>query len=260
MRTYADLAPDLLVERRGAVALISMNAPERMNAVDGSLHDALQHVWGRVADDDDVGAVVLTGAGEAFSAGGSMDHIRHVHDDAAARRRTIRGAERLLRAIIGCEVPVVAAVHGPAIGVGATLAVFSDLVVMAEDTFLSDPHVSVGVVAGDGGAVIWPLLVGMLRAKEHLLLGNRIDAEECLHLGLANRVVTRDRVMETALELAHQLAAQPRQALRDTKRALNLHLRVAADIVLDFSLAAESESFAGDDVLATLERHTARGR
>jgi enoyl-CoA hydratase len=255
MRSYADLSPDLLVERRGAVALVTMNAPERMNAIDGRLHDALHHVWELLADDDEVGAVVLSGAGAAFSAGGSMDHIRLIHDDPAARRRTIRAAERLLRAIIGCEVPVVAAVHGLAIGLGATLAVFSDLVVMADDTFLSDPHVSVGVVAGDGGAVIWPLLIGLLRAKEHLLLGDRIDAEDCLRLGLANRVVPPAHVLATALALADQLAAQPRQALRDTKRALNLHLRVAADLVLDFSLAAEAESLAGDDVLATLERH-----
>lgn len=108
--------------------------------------------------------------------------------------------------------------------------------------------------------MIWPLLVGMLRAKEQVLLGDRIEAEECLRLGLANRIVPRDRVVETALELAGRLAAQPRQAVRDTKRALNLHLRMAADLVLDFSLAADSESFAGDDVLATLERQEDRHR
>lgn len=112
MRSYADLSPDLLVERRGAVALVTMNAPERMNAIDGTLHNAPHHVWEIAAEDEAVGAVVLSGVGSAYSTGGSMDHIHLVHDDFAARRRTIRAAERLLRAIIGCEVPVVAAVHG----------------------------------------------------------------------------------------------------------------------------------------------------
>lgn len=254
MPTYADLPSELLVERRGAVAIVTMNAPERMNSIDGPLHDGLMQVWELLADDDDLGSVVLTGAGGAFSAGGNIDHIQLMHDDPKARRHSIRAAERLLRTIIDCEVPVVAAVHGPAVGLGATLAIFSDLVVMADDTFLSDPHVSVGVVAGDGGTVIWPLLIGMLRAKEYLLLGDRVPAEDCLRLGLANRLAPRDDVLPAALALAERLAAQPRQAVRDTKRALNLHVREAADLVLAFALAAEGESFTNDDVLATVNR------
>lgn len=259
MHTYADLAPELLVERRDSVAVITMNAPERLNSVDGPLHDALRHVWDLIADDDNVGAAVLTGAGTAFSAGGNMDHLQLAYDDRRVRRRTIREGERLIRAIIGCEVPIVAAVQGPAVGLGATLAAFSDIVVMADDTVLADPHVNVGLVAGDGGAVIWPLLIGLLRAKEYLLLGDRIPADECLRLGLANRVVPRDEVLPNALALAERLAAQPHQAIRDTKRALNLHIRAAADRVLDFSLAAEYESFTNDDVLATVQRFKQRG-
>jgi enoyl-CoA hydratase len=168
--------------------------------------------------------------------------------DPVTRRRGIREAERLARAMMACELPVVAAVNGPAIGLGCTLAIMSDLVVMAEGSHFADSHVNVGLVAGDGGAVTWPLLIGMLRAKEYLLLGDQIPAEEALRIGLANRVVPADKLMDTARELADRLMAQPVQALRDTKRALNKHFQAAADLVLDFALAAESESFASDDV------------
>jgi enoyl-CoA hydratase len=143
---------------------------------------------------------------------------------------------------------MVAAVNGPAVGLGASVAVHCDLVVMADDAFMSDPHVSVGLVAGDGGAVSWPLYMSLLRAKEYILLGDRISAEDCLRVGLANRVVPRSEVLATAVELARRLAAQPKQAVRDTKRALNFHLREAADRVLDFALAAETESFSTEEL------------
>lgn len=254
MVKYADLAPELLVENHGDVRVLTMNAPEQLNSVDGALHHALYQVWDALAEDQDAAAVVLTGAGRAFSAGGNLPYLQRVHDDPIERRASVRGAERLTRAMINSELPIVAAVNGPAIGLGASLAVLCDLVVIADDTFMSDPHVNVGLVAGDGGAVSWPLMMSLLKAKEHLLLGTRIPAAECVELGLANRVASAADVLPTALELAERLAAQPRQALRDTKRALNFHLRQAADLVLDFALAAESESFAGDDLLATIDR------
>jgi enoyl-CoA hydratase len=145
-------------------------------------------------------------------------------------------------------------VNGPAVGLGATLAVLSDFVVMADTAFLADTHVGVGLVAGDGGAAFWPLLCGLLRAKALLLLGERIPADEAVRLGLANRVVPAEMVVSEAVEVAQRLAALPPQAVQDTKRALNLHLRQAADAVLDFSLAAESESFGTPDVPAAVAR------
>ena len=129
-----------------------------------------------------------------------------------------------------------------------SLAVMADLVVISEDTFMADPHVNVGVVAGDGGVLVWPLLMSLLQAKEYLLLGDRISAADCLRLGLANRVVPADQVLSTAMGLARRLAAKPRQAVRDTKRALNIHLQNAANSVLPFALAAEEATFALNDV------------
>jgi enoyl-CoA hydratase len=258
MHDYSRLAPHILVQERGAVRVLTLNAPERHNAVDDAMHHALLDAWLLLGSDRDVGAAVLTGAGSSFSAGGDMDHIRNLHDDPALRRRTIRTAEQLIRAAVSCEVPVIAAVNGPAVGLGATLALLCDLVVISDAAYIADPHVSIGVVAGDGGTAVWPSYMSMLQAKEHLLLGSSVSAQECLRLGIANRVAPADEVLTVALELGTRLSKQPRQALRDTKRALNLHLRQAVDRTLDFALAAESESLAGDEVLAVVSRFAQR--
>lgn len=245
---YSRFAPVLTVEEDGPVRILTMNRPDDLNSVDDELHLALRRIWDALIDDDDALAVVLTGAGRAFCSGGYLPNFVRNHTDTAARRRDIREAERLARAMLECELPVVAAVNGPAVGLGASLAVMSDIVVMADDTFMSDPHVSVGLVAGDGGPVTWPFVMSMLRAKEYIFLGDRIPADEAHRLGLANRLAPRDEVVPQALALAHRLAQQPVQALRDTKRAMNMHLLQAANLVLPFALATESESFGTEDV------------
>jgi enoyl-CoA hydratase len=257
---YSSLAPSLLVTEDGPVRILTMNRPDDLNSFDGSLHRALRNVWDMLIDDEEADAVVLTGAGRAFSAGGYMPDFITNLTDLSHRRRDIREAERLATAMIACELPIVAAVNGPAVGLGCSLAVMSDLVVIADDTFIADPHVSVGLVAGDGGAVTWPLMMSLLRAKEYILLGDRIPASEALALGLANRVVPSDEVMPTALELAHRLAKQPRQALRDSKRALNQHMKQAANLVMSFALAAESESFGTEDVSKAAEAMLSRSK
>jgi len=251
---YDDLAPALLVEIDGPRRIVSLNKPEQLNAMSDDLHYAVTEVWHRLAQDEDARVVVLRANGRAFCSGGYLPNFVRDAENPVTRRRGLREAERLAREMMGFELPVVAAVNGPAIGLGCTLAVMSDFVVMADDAYLADSHVNVGLVAGDGGSVTWPLMIGMLRAKEYLLLGDQIPADEALRVGLVNRVVPADKVMETALHLADRLAAQPVQALRDTKRALNKHLQAAADLVLDFALAAEGESFASDDVRRIAQR------
>lgn len=251
---YSSFEPSLLVSKDGPVRILTMNRPDDLNSFDDSLHSAMRRVWDALIDDDEVRAVVLTGAGRAFSAGGYLPNFARNQDDRQARRRDIREAERLAKAMLECELPVVAAVNGPAVGLGSSLMVMADLVVMAEDAFVSDPHVSVGLVAGDGGPVTWPSMMSLLKVKEYILLGDRISATEAERLGLTNRVVPRDSVMNEALALAHRLAEQPVQALRDTKRALNLGLLNTANLVLPFALAAESESFTSDDVRRSVEK------
>lgn len=255
---YSEFAPALLVAEDGPVRVLTMNRPSDLNSFDDDLHRAMRRVWDALVDDEDAMAVVLTGAGRAFCSGGYLPNFARNHKDPVPRRRDIREAERLAKAMLACELPMVAAVNGPAVGLGCTLAVMCDIVVMADDTFMADPHVNVGLVAGDGGPLTWPFMMSLLKAKEYILLGDRIPAAEAERLGLANRLAPRDRVLDDALALAHRLAAQPVQALRDTKRALNLHLVNAANLILPFALAAESESFATEDVRRKAEEFMAK--
>jgi enoyl-CoA hydratase/carnithine racemase len=139
------------------------------------------------------------------------------------------------------------------VGLGCSVALSCDVVFIAESAYLADTHVSLGLVAGDGGAVIWPLLMSLLKAKYYLLTGDRIPAADCVELGLANFVVPDGELLEQAVALAQRLARQPRQALEETKRAINLHLQRAIQAVAPFALAAESESFVTDDIRKTIE-------
>jgi enoyl-CoA hydratase len=248
MDYYDDLAPALLVESDGPIRIITMNKPEQLNSMSDDLHYAIGEVWHRLASDDSASAVILTGAGRAFCTGGYMANFIRSNRDPVARRRDIRHAERVATAMMACDRPIVAAINGPAIGLGCSLAIMSDIVLIAEDTYMADTHVNVGLVAGDGGAVTWPLVTSLLKAKEYLLLGDPIPAAQAVEMGLANRVVAKDSLMDEARALAERLVAQPQQALRDTKRALNKHLQHAAELVLAFALAAETESFGTEDV------------
>jgi enoyl-CoA hydratase/carnithine racemase len=186
--------------------------------------------------------VVLTGAGRAFSAGGSYEDFEGRRVDAARRRRSLRLARRLADEMLEVAVPVVAAVNGPAVGLGCTVATLCDIVFIADDAFLADTHVSVALVAGDGGAVTWPAHTSLLRAKQYLLTGDRLAAAEALAIGLANFVVPRAEVVDQAVAFAHRLASQPPQAVQETKAILNQHLRANAVRTLGYGLAAESRS------------------
>jgi enoyl-CoA hydratase len=134
-----------------------------------------------------------------------------------------------------------------------------DIVLIADDAFMADPHVGAGLVAADGGAVLWPLVMSYLKAKEYLLLGDRIPAEEAVRLGLANRVVPAGQVRDEALALAHRLASLPWQAVQETKRAVNLHLQEAALRVMPFAVTAESESFNTEAVQQFMDKFNASG-
>lgn len=256
--TYDDIAPAILVESDGPIRLVTLNKPDQLNAMSDDLHDAVRLVWNALDEDTDARAVVLTGAGRAFSSGGYMpSFVRNFHDE-VARERDIRHAEQIARAMIDCRLPVVAAVNGPAIGLGCSLATMCDIVLIADDAFMCDPHVNVGLTAADGGVVTWPLHMGLLQAKEYLLLGERIPAEDCVRLGLATKVVESDQLSDVALDYARRLAAQPAQAIQTTKRALNLHMRASADRVLPYALASESVSFSTDDVRRLAEEFTSK--
>ncbi len=251
--------PELIIEQDGPVAVVTMNNPDAKNAFVDAMHLGMREIWTHLAAERSVRAVVLTGAGDAFSAGGHIPNFILDYDDPQRRRESLRGARRLLDAMVEFPKPLIAAVNGPAVGLGCSVAVSCDVIYIAERAFMSDPHVTVGLVAGDGGAVTWPLLMSILKAKYYLLTGERIPAADCVELGLANFVTPDDKVVEEAVALGHQLAKQPQQALEETKRAINLHVQAAIQRVAPFAYAAESESFSTDDLRRTIEGFKSKG-
>lgn len=240
---YAEFAPELLVHRLDGVFVLTMNRPEQSNAVNEALHHAFARVWDVLAADRDVRAVVVAGAGKAFSAGGDMDLFVRLQTDLDARAEQIAEAKVVFDRVIKFPKPLVSAVAGPAVGLGCSIAMLSDLLVMGEGAFLADPHVAIGLTAGDGGAAMLPLLIGMMKAKEFVLLGDKIKADEAKQLGLANRVVPDADVLDAAMKLAGRLAAMPAQAVRSTKIAMNMHISRAAGGVLEYALSEEFASF-----------------
>jgi enoyl-CoA hydratase len=235
--------PALLVEEDGPVVKVTLNRPDHGNAFNDDLRIGLPSLLAELDRDRQVRAIVLTGAGRAFCAGGNVDDWEYFRTDLEARRQSLRDARLLVEHMLTVKVPVVAAVNGAAVGVGCTLASLCDIVFLSESAILADPHIAAGLVAGDGNAVTWPYLTSLLLAKQYLFTGDRISAPEAHRMGLANFVVPPDKLLDEALAFAHRLAALPPQALQDTKAALNLHLRQAAISVLSFGVAAESQSF-----------------
>jgi|KBSSwiStaDraftv2_1062776.scaffolds.fasta_scaffold08390_5 enoyl-CoA hydratase len=235
--------PHLKLRLVDDICVVSFNHPETLNSVDEPLHKAISEVWAYLASVDGLRAVVLTGEGRAFSAGGDFVMFQELQDDHPRRSRLIDEARAIVEATLNFPLPVVAAVNGPAIGLGASLAVLSDMVFIAESAYMADPHVAVGLTAGDGGPLTWPFVTGLLRAKEYLYTGDRISAERAVELGLANRVVRDADTLAEALAYARRLAALPQHALRSTKRAINLHLLNALPGLLDYAFAMEYQSF-----------------
>lgn len=251
---------ELVIEHHGPVRIVVLNRPDALNAADEGLHGALATVWRTLAEDPDVRAIVLSGAGSAFSGGGDLDLLRRMTEDRELRARIMDEATEIVRTMISVPVPIVAAVNGPAVGLGCSLAAMSDLVLMEEQAYFADPHVALGLVAADGGALTWPLLTSLVRAKEHLLLGDRLSAADAVAAGLANRTVPQGTSREAALDLANRLAALPPQAVRETKALLNAALRDAVDRGLAGALAAETASFDEPAFQANLARMLERKR
>ena len=246
------------VEADGPVRIVRLNRPEQLNATNEDLHLGLTRVFPMLSADADARVAVITGEGRAFSAGGDFGLLDRMVKDRELRRTTIAEGRELVLNMIRCRVPVIAAVNGPAVGLGCSVVALSDVVYMAESAYLSDPHVMVGLVAADGGPLTWPLHMSLLLAKEYALTGERIGAARAKEIGLANHVCPDGEVIPAALAAARKIAALPRQAVEATKRALNLHVERAVLASIDFALAAETESFDTDDLRANVARFLKR--
>jgi enoyl-CoA hydratase len=247
--------------REHGVLLITIDRAERLNATDERLHTELTTVWREVDADDEVRVAVVTGAGKAFSAGGDLEMIQAMSGDYRKVARMAGEAASLVLNMLDCSKPIVSAINGTAVGAGLAVALIADISVIAAEARLTDGHLRLGVVAGDHAAIIWPLLCGMARAKYYLLTADFIDGAEAERIGLVSRAVPRERVLETALEIAERIAAGPQWAARWTKRTLNHWLRAAIP-AFDASVAYEMLSFLGEDVRegsqALLERREPR--
>ena len=249
---------DLLVEERGAVRVLTLNRPDALNAANESLHGALADAWSRLDDDAEARAVVITGAGRAFSGGGDLHLLDRMTGDTALRARIMEEAGAIVRGMTAVRVPIIAAVNGPAVGLGCSLASMSDIVLVEEHAYFSDPHVMLGLVAGDGGALLWPLLTSLLRAKEYIFLGDRLPAEEAVRVGIANRVVPTGTSVAAGLELADRIAALPPQAVRETKVLLNRSVTGAVEALLTTAITTETASFDEPAFRANLGRMLGR--
>lgn len=250
-----DMPAEIHVRAEGPLRIITLNRPDALNAVNDALHTGLAQLWPRLAEDRDARAAVLTGSGRAFSAGGDFTYLDELRRDEALRAKTIAHGRDIVLGMVRCRTPVIAAVNGPAVGLGCSLVALSDIVYMSEAAYLADPHVQVGLVAADGGPLTWPLQMSLLLAKEYALTGARIPAARAVELGLANHVA-QDPLAE-AISCAGRIVELPRQAVESTKRLLNIHLERAVLATLDFANMAEDNSFQTDDFANIIDRLTA---
>ncbi len=253
MITY-DLPDELTVTAEGAIRIVTLNRPERLNATNHALHAGLAGLFPQLDADDEARVAVLTGAGRAFSAGGDFGYIDELTRDKALRDTTIAHGRQIVTGMVRCRLPIVAAVNGPAVGLGCSLVALSDIVFMAESAHLADPHVVLGLVAADGGPVVWPLLTSIQLAKEYALTGERIPAARAAQIGLVNHVCPDAEVLEQAMSCARRIAGLPKGAVEDTKRVVNIQLERAVLAALDFALSAEDRSFTSPELRANLDR------
>jgi enoyl-CoA hydratase len=234
-------------DRVGDVLRVAIDHPESaLNSVDGGLHEELTRLFRDLKREDQARAVLLIGRGRAFSAGGDFAWFPTL-DDLGKLEHLRRDAKQMIWDLLVVELPIVAALNGPAVGLGASLALLCDVIFMADTATLADPHVRVGIVAGDGGAAIWPLVLGPARAKQFLLTGDPVSAEEALRMGLVNRVVPGDALEAEALAFAARLAAGAPLAVRYTKQAVNKLVKDALNTAFDTSTALEIVTFQSED-------------
>jgi enoyl-CoA hydratase len=235
----------LIEKRDDGVAVATINRPEKLNAVDGRLHHELSTLPVDVTADRTVRALVITGAGRAFCAGG--DFSRGAAPIGSHGTPAMEEARRIVDHLLECPKPIVSAVNGYAMGLGATVALLADVVVAGRSAVFADTHVAMGIGAGDGGQLIWPLLIGVNKAKYFLMTGDRVGAEEAERIGLVNFVVDDDALLEKALAVAGRLAAGPSQAITASKMAINHWMRSISTQVVPLSLALEEACFGSSD-------------
>ena len=243
------------VEVADGIATLVLDRPDHGNAVDDAMHSELTTVFARARADDRVRAVVLTGAGDAFCRGGDRSASRTFTTHTGLT--PIQEARLIVETLLDLEKPLIAAVNGDALGLGAVLATLADVAFVARSARIGDRHVAGGVTAGNGSAALWPVLVGVNRAKYLVMGGALLTAEQAADVGLVHEVVDDGAALAAATDLAGRWAALPPFALRSTKSVINTHLKEAASRALGYGLALEEQVLAGPEFAGSSERRSA---
>ncbi len=241
---------DILVERQEHVAIITLNRPERMNAMGGTLVEDTIAALQQFHTDRDVRAVIITGAGgRAFCAGADMQNLQHRADEATPmeRRRYVQNAQKLTLAIRQLEKPVLAAVNGVAAGGGCDIALACDIRIASEKARFGEVFAKIGLFPGTGGTYFLPRLVGIAKALELIWTGDVIDAQEAERLGLVSKVVPDDELMTETLALAKRLTQGPPLAISIAKTAVYKGLDLDIHAAFEYAATAESITLTSDD-------------
>lgn len=238
----------------GHVATITLARPELLNAIDDEMHADILDVLLRLRGEPEIRAIVLAADGKAFSAGGDLNEVVALQSDVHKRARMCDTGQRIIHALIDIPVPIVVAIQGDAMGLGASIALGGDIIVASRSARIADPHVKVGLVAGDGGCLFWPASLGMHRARRYLLTGDLLGAEEAHRFGLVTDLVeTPEEALPAARKLADKIAGLPPIAVRGTKRALNALVKARAREAFDISMAYEFDSGGSEDILEAVK-------
>jgi enoyl-CoA hydratase len=238
--TY-DSYSDLQIQRRGRCLWITLNQPPQ-NPVTALMHTELARVFAEANADDDIKVIVLTGAEKTFSAGGDINDMYEKRLDTRHHARMSMEGAKIITDMLALTKPIIARINGHAIGLGATLALFCDIAVAVEGVKIADPHVRMALVAGDGGAIIWPQLVGFMRAREFLLTGKSLTSQEAAAMGLINYAVPREQLDAKVAEFVDCFEQGPRQATALTKRAINQFLQGYVSTAIEAHLGMEMRS------------------
>lgn len=236
------------------IARVNFTRPELHNRFDELMHSEFAQLMLELWKREDIRALILSAEGRSWSAGGDLDMMVRQNSDKAMRDRITWEAKVIYETFVALPFPVIAAVHGAAIGLGATLATLSDIVVAAADAKFADPHVDLGLVAGDGGIISWSQSIGVTRAKRFIFTGERISGRRAYEMGLVSDLVeTPAEVYPAARAIAETIASKPKSGIIGTKRAFTKLTRLIGDPVFELGLAYEMEAMGGPEVLAAVQ-------
>ena len=248
---YTKLHLDYPSER---ILRLTFDRQETYNSIDAETHTQLTNVWRDINDDPDINAVIVTGAGKAFSAGGDFELLKSIVNNPAVRMTTWKEAKDLVYNVINCNKPIISAINGVAVGAGLAVGLLADISIVGKSARIVDGHTRLGVAAGDVACIIWPLLCGLAKAKYYLLTCKPLSGEEAEKIGLVSLCVEDAELQATALDLAVSLSNGAQSAIRWTKYALNNWLRVNGPL-FDTSTALEILGFTGAEAREGLAAH-----